>query len=223
MNSIDPSELEIKETIERKISDILEAAIFLERGLVTKDTDLISNNEMDCVCYLFSKDSVRSYPWLANIFVWIIPTAKEVAFITAEGSIPLPSMTAEERSWIEDSTVTIEFDRLKDEDLQYIVESYKDVDPYKEDLVEVLLKMAKDTADFAKIIPLEFPYNDSTLVIFNVFVRNQLLGFVDVFINKDGLTYYAVRTDLSDRFNPQMKKKEYQNIKSSIKFIVGTE
>lgn len=220
-------EQELKELVEHKLSDVLEESIELQRNFSSRDEDQITGEVVECVNHTFTRECKKRHPWMEDIMIWLVPDKDEIAIMSGCDCVALPCMNDEELKWVKggESVVSIEIERLTDEDFQYIVDMHKDMLIYSDpDLVDKVLERAKRVADFAHIVPVEGIYHDTRLVILNVFLRRQLIGFVDVFIKNDeehSIECHAVKCDLSDTFHPKMDKQISLDVESAIKFIVG--
>jgi len=220
-------EKELKELVEHRFSDILKEAVELRRNFSTRDTDQITGKEVECVNLTFTRECKKLHPWMEDITIWLIPDKDEISIMSGCDCIALPSMNDNERKWVEggESVVSIEIERLTDVDFKYIVDMHEDMLIYNDpDLANKVLERAKRVADFAHIVPVEGVYHDTRLVILNVFLRRQLIGFVDVFLENDedhSIECHAVKCDLSDVFHPKMDKQISLDVESAIKFIVG--
>lgn len=224
---IDMKEQELKELVEHKLSDILKEAVELRRNFSTQEEDQITGEKVKCVNHTFTHECRKRHPWMEDIVIWLVPDKDEIAIMSGCDCVELPCMNEEERKWVRggESVVSIEIESLTDEDFQYIVDTHEDMliydDPH---LADKILKRAKRVADFAHIVPVEGVYHDTRLVILNVFLRNQLMGFVDVFVEDDedhSIECHAVKSDFSDHFHPVMDKQISLDVESAIKFIVG--
>lgn len=229
-NNIKPTDMkeqELKELVERKFSDILKEAVELQRNFSTKDEDQITGAVVECVNHTFTRECKNRHPWMEGIMIWLVPDQDEIAIMSGCDCVELPCMNEVERKWVEDgeSVVSIEIERLTDADFQHVVDMHEDMLIYDDpDLMDKVLKRAKRVADFAHIVPVEGVYHDTRLVILNVFLCNQLVGFVDVFVEDDedfSIECHAVKCNLSDRFHPVMDKQISLDVESAIKFIVG--
>lgn len=220
-------EQELKELVEHKLSDVLKETVELQRNFSTKDEDQITGEKVECVNLTFTRECKKRHPWMEDIMIWLVPDKDEIAIMSGCDCVSLPCMNDEELKWVEggESVVSIEIERLTDEDFQYIVDMHKDMLIYNDpDLVDKVLERAKRVADFAHIVPVEGVYHDTRLIILNVFLRRQLIGFVDVFLENDeehSIECHAVKCDLSDTFHPKMDKQISLDVESAIKFIVG--
>lgn len=220
-------EQELKELVEHKLSDVLKEAVELQRNFSSRDEDQITGEVVECVNHTFTRECKKRHPWMEDIMIWLIPDKDEIAIMSGCDCVELPCMNDSERKWVEggESVVSIEIERLTDKDFQYIVDMHKDMLIYNDpDLVDKLLERAKRVADFTHIVPIEGTYHDTRLVILNVFLRRQLIGFVDVFLENDedhSIECHAVKCNLSDPLHPVMDKQISLDVESSIKFIVG--
>ena len=217
-------ETSIKQNLEAVLSATLESPVTLVQGLVTYDTEELSGEDMRCVSYFISNDNAKTYPWLKDLVIWVIDD-KEVSFIDRNSSIALPSMTEEEKGWVEkdEYIITIEAERITNEDVLHVIKTMKDEYDIEDDLINIIVNKAKGVADFVKVIPLSFDYPEGKLVILNVIERNQLIGYVNCFLykNTQNLVYYATKVDMSNPSDTSIIYLECQNITTAMKFVVG--
>lgn len=217
-------ETSVKQNLEAVLSATLESPVTLVQGLVTYDTEELSGEDMRCVSYFISNDNAKTYPWLKDLVIWVIDD-KEVSFIDRNSSIALPSMTEEEKGWVEkdEYIVTIEAERITNEDVLHVIKTMKDEYEVEDNLINIIVNKAKGVADFVKVIPLSFDYPEGELVILNVIERDQLIGYVNCFLykNTQNLVYYATKVDMSNPSDTSIIYLECQNITTAMKFVVG--
>lgn len=217
-------ETSVKQNLEAVLSATLESPVTLVQGLVTYDTDELSGEDMRCVSYFISNYNAKTYPWLKDLVIWVIDD-KEVSFIDRNSSIALPSMTEEEKGWVEkdEYIVTIEAERITNEDVLHVIKTMKDEYDIEDDLINIIVNKAKGVADFVKVIPLSFDYAEGELVILNVIERDQLIGYVNCFLHKStqNLVYYATKVDMRNPNDPSIIYLECQNVTTAMKFVVG--
>lgn len=234
----DPNKIKIAEDIKSIMENLFSKAIGskvkLNNTLAVYDTDTISNKEVLCVSFIFDQRNVEQFPWLEDLIIWIVPEGREVSILKNStysiDTIVLPCMTDEERHWAEDDnlTTTVEVERITIDDIKSIVSKYIDVNVCDDPLANEIVKKAKAAAgEFFKIVPINGDYRDSKLIVLNIFVRGQFLGFIDVFIDRCDepgiMTLHSVRADLTDKFNPVMEKKVFTDIEPAVRFIISSK
>lgn len=217
--------------LDSMFSNVLEEYVRLEPlGLVTKDTDTITGIVKDCEAYFFDNATVNRFKFLKDLVVWVVIDDKpEVAFTTSNKwwinseTIPIPSMNEEERSYANDYILTIEISKVTEGDVQAVIDALKG-DTYFKEATNAYAKEIEKYCGFAKVVPIgPFDYGDSKMSIFNIFIRGQLLGYINCFFYENSNVYCSVRTDLSDKLNPKIESKEFSSLEKAGNFIAFRE
>jgi hypothetical protein len=133
-------------------------------------------------------------------------------------------MTEEERSDANDYVVTIEISKVHEEDVQAVIDALKGDTYFKEATNAHVKEIERQCGGFAKVVPIgPFNYGDSKMSIFNIFIRGQLLGYINCFFYENSNVYCSVRTDLSDKLNPKIESKEFSSLEKAGNFIAFRE
>ena len=200
-------------------------------GIVVNDTDTITGVEKECKSYTFTGATVERFKFLKDLVVWIVTDDKpEVAFTASNKwwinseTIPIPSMNEEERSYTNDYILTVEISKVHEEDIQAVINALKGVTYFKEATNDCMKELKRYCGGFVKVVPIgPFDYGDSKMSTFNIFIRGQLLGYINCFFYENSNMYCSVRTDLTDKFNPKIESKEFSSLEKAGNFIAFRE
>ena len=112
---------EVLAFLEPLIGDYLGAKTYLRYATSFEDTEVDTGKRNNISLYKVEGPVLEEFPCLNNIFVFIVEN--EVAFvdILSGCSIPLFSMSQDEIEYSKDGIFTIEYERLKEEDIQSIL------------------------------------------------------------------------------------------------------